>query len=286
MGIIDASQRELFHTGYTSNRARQNAASFFSKHLEIDWRYGAEWYEMMLVDYDVSSNWANWQYVAGIGNDPRGDARTFNPVKQAFDYDKEGIYVRMWVTELQGLEKLENVFQVCTTEAAELDSCGLSNNIMVTDPVKRIDFYVDRKPRAARRPYNKRRGHPRGGRWGGNYSNRHHSGSGTSSDAAASDSAGAPGVDTETRDQARTDKTPQQYQDSSWRGKHTGGQPANMQGHNGRGWQGGNQSRGRGNFGQFRGAWRPYGQRGGFRGRYPYGHMPQMPYQQFPGGGQ
>ncbi|KAG8415359.1 hypothetical protein J3458_009214 [Metarhizium acridum] len=285
MGIIDASQRELFHTGYTSNRARQNAASFFSKHLEIDWRYGAEWYEMMLVDYDVSSNWANWQYVAGTGNDPRGDARTFNPVKQAFDYDKEGTYVRMWVPELQGLEKLENIFQVCTAEAAELERCGLSENIMVTDPVKKIDFYVDRKPRATRRPYNnKRRGQPRGGRRGGNYNNQHQNGSGTSSDAAASESAGASGADAETRDQTRTDRTPNQLQDSSWRGNHKGGHPVNMQGHHGRGWQCGDHTRGRGTFGQFRGTWRPYGQRGGFRGRYPYG--PQMTYQQFPSGGQ
>ncbi|KAL9941813.1 hypothetical protein D7B24_003121 [Verticillium nonalfalfae] len=94
MGFIDASQRELLHTGYTSNRARQNVASFLAKHLGIDWRYGAEWYECMLIDYDVSSNWSNWQYVAGVGNDPRGEARIFNPVKQAFDYDKQGEYVK------------------------------------------------------------------------------------------------------------------------------------------------------------------------------------------------
>ncbi|KAJ8114968.1 hypothetical protein ONZ43_g4778 [Nemania bipapillata] len=90
--LIDASSRELIHTGYTSNRARQNVGSFLAKHLNIDWRYGAEWYEFMLIDYDVNSNWSNWQYVAGVGNDPRGEARIFNPVKQAFDYDKNGDY--------------------------------------------------------------------------------------------------------------------------------------------------------------------------------------------------
>lgn len=284
MGIIDASQRELFHTGYTSNRARQNAASFFSKHLGIDWRYGAEWYEMMLVDYDVSSNWANWQYVAGVGNDPRGDARTFNPVKQAFDYDKEGNYVRMWVTELHGLEKLENIFQVWTTEPAELESCGLSENIMATDPVKKIDFYVDRKPRTARRPYNRRRGNSRGGRWGNNYSQQQ-SGSGTSSEAAASESTGpaGPSMDVSGQD-VRAEMTPQQPHGSSWRGNQMGGQPFNMHGQSGRGWHGGDQSRGRGSYGQFRGGWRPYGQRGSFRGRYPF--APQAPYQQFPSGTQ
>lgn len=169
MGLIDASQRELYLTGYTSNRARQNVASFFSKHLGLDWRYGAEWYESMLVDYDVSSNWANWQYVAGVGNDPRGDARIFNPVKQAFDYDKDGDYVRTWVSEVKGLENVENVFQIWTSSAEDLKKHGLSDNIMVTDPLKRIDFTVDRKPKTPRRPYQRGRG---GGGHGGGRGNR------------------------------------------------------------------------------------------------------------------
>lgn len=59
ISLIDASQRELFLTGYTSNRARQNVASFLAKHLGVDWRIGAEWYEYWLVDYDVSSNWVS-----------------------------------------------------------------------------------------------------------------------------------------------------------------------------------------------------------------------------------
>ncbi|CAG9940666.1 unnamed protein product [Clonostachys rosea f. rosea IK726] len=152
MGLIDASQRELFHTGYTSNRARQNVASFLAKHLEIDWRYGAEWYEMMLVDYDVSSNWSNWMYVAGVGNDPRGEARIFNPVKQAYDYDREGEYVRMWVPEVRTMEKIENVFQICTASPDDLERFGLTSHIMVTDPIKKIDFSVDKKPRTSRKP--------------------------------------------------------------------------------------------------------------------------------------
>ncbi|RSL53813.1 putative cryptochrome DASH [Fusarium duplospermum] len=188
MGLIDASQRELYHTGYTSNRARQNVASFFSKHLGIDWRYGAEWYEMMLVDYDVSSNWANWQYVAGVGNDPRGDARIFNPVKQAFDYDTNGTYVRTWVPEVKYIEKLENVFQVWTTDEEELLKYGIVDDIMVTQPVKKIDFQVDRKPRGPRRPYRWRRGPGRGGRRGGGPSN----GSGDYSDMGRNHNGGPP----------------------------------------------------------------------------------------------
>ncbi|KAF4124530.1 deoxyribodipyrimidine photo-lyase [Geosmithia morbida] len=166
IGLIDASQRELLHTGYTSNRARQNVASFLAKHLGIDWRYGAEWYEMMLVDYDVSSNWSNWQYVAGVGNDPRGDARIFNPIKQAFDYDKDGTYVRTWVPEVKGLDKLENVFQLCTASAADLERCGLTDSVMATDPVFRIEFTVDRKPKTSNKMSTRRRG-GRGGGGGG-----------------------------------------------------------------------------------------------------------------------
>ncbi|KAF4975566.1 hypothetical protein FZEAL_7655 [Fusarium zealandicum] len=196
MGLIDASQRELYHTGYTSNRARQNVASFFAKHLGIDWRYGAEWYEMMLVDYDVSSNWANWQYVAGVGNDPRGDARIFNPVKQAFDYDNNGAYVRTWVPEVKYIEKLENVFQVWTTEGEEMAKYGIADDIMVTQPLKKIDFQVDRKPRGPRRPYRWRRGTGRGGRRGGGGGGSGH-GSGDHSDMGRQHNGDPPSPETD-----------------------------------------------------------------------------------------
>jgi len=65
--------RELFLTGYTSNRGRQNITSFLVNYLQIDWRLGAEWYACMLIDYDAPSNWGNWQYLAGVGSDPRED---------------------------------------------------------------------------------------------------------------------------------------------------------------------------------------------------------------------
>lgn len=158
MGLIDASQRELMHTGYTSNRARQNVANFLAKHLGIDWRYGAEWYEMLLIDYDVSSNWANWQYVAGVGNDPRSDSRLFNPVKQAFDYDKDGVYVRTWVPEVSKLQKLENVFQASSASEEDIKEAGLEGNPMVTDPVKKIEFKVEGRPRNNKRSYVRRKG--------------------------------------------------------------------------------------------------------------------------------
>ncbi|XP_071079721.1 cryptochrome DASH-like [Haliotis cracherodii] len=96
---IDANMRELLATGFMSNRGRQNVASFLTKDLKLDWRLGAEWFESMLIDHDVCSNYGNWLYSAGIGNDPRQD-RKFNIVKQGLDYDAQGDYVRLWVPEL------------------------------------------------------------------------------------------------------------------------------------------------------------------------------------------
>eukprot|EP00741_Cyanophora_paradoxa_P017607 tig00021012_g17007.t1 len=79
--LVDANMRELNATGFMSNRGRQNVASFLVKDLHVDWRRGAEYFERQLIDYDPCSNWGNWQYVAGVGNDPRED-RYFNVVKQ------------------------------------------------------------------------------------------------------------------------------------------------------------------------------------------------------------
>lgn len=145
--LIDASQRELFLTGYTSNRARQNVASYLAKHLGINWKLGAEWYECMLTDYDVSSNWGNWQYVAGVGNDPRGEARVFNPIKQSFDYDAQGEYCRAWVPELQKLEEPQEIFQPWKVPAERRGELGLEGLDMVERPLKRIDFKVGGKGR-------------------------------------------------------------------------------------------------------------------------------------------
>ncbi|PSB23436.1 DASH family cryptochrome [Stenomitos frigidus] len=100
--LIDANMQELAATGYMSNRGRQNVASFLTKNLGIDWRMGAEWFESLLVDYDVCSNWGNWNYTAGVGNDARG-FRFFNTLKQSKDYDPEGAYVKHWLPYLRAL---------------------------------------------------------------------------------------------------------------------------------------------------------------------------------------
>ncbi|MCL7929554.1 DASH family cryptochrome [Halomonas llamarensis] len=97
--FVDAAMLELRLTGWISNRARQNVASFLVKDLGVDWRLGAAWFEHCLIDYDVASNWGNWRYMAGVGRDPRQD-RYFNVLKQAGHYDPKGCYVANWLPAL------------------------------------------------------------------------------------------------------------------------------------------------------------------------------------------
>lgn len=100
--FVDAHMRELLLTGFMSNRGRQNVASYLVKDLGVDWRMGATWFEAMLIDYDPCSNWGNWNYVAGVGNDPR-ENRYFNVPSQSRRYDPKGHYLRTWLPELAGL---------------------------------------------------------------------------------------------------------------------------------------------------------------------------------------
>ena len=96
--LVNACMKQLKSTGYLSNRGRQIAASCLVNELEMDWRYGAAWFEHQLCDYDVASNWGNWQYIAGVGVDPRG-GRHFNLQKQTETYDPAGSYVARWSPE-------------------------------------------------------------------------------------------------------------------------------------------------------------------------------------------
>ncbi len=95
--FVDANMRELKYTGFMSNRGRQNVASYLCNDLKLDWRYGAAYFEQQLIDYDACSNWGNWAYLAGVGNDPRGN-RYFNIEKQAIDYDKNRAFRNLWLT--------------------------------------------------------------------------------------------------------------------------------------------------------------------------------------------
>ncbi|KAK9946172.1 hypothetical protein M0R45_011648 [Rubus argutus] len=102
--LIDANMKELSTTGFMSNRGRQIVCSFLVRDMGIDWRMGAEWFETCLLDYDPCSNYGNWTYGAGVGNDPRED-RYFSIPKQAQNYDPEGEYVAYWLPQLQSLPK-------------------------------------------------------------------------------------------------------------------------------------------------------------------------------------
>ena len=101
--IVDAGMRELWHTGYMHNRVRMIVASFLTKDLFIDWRFGASWFLDTLVDADLASNSASWQWVAGCGADAAPYFRIFNPVLQGEKFDPEGAYVKQWVPELKSV---------------------------------------------------------------------------------------------------------------------------------------------------------------------------------------
>ncbi len=95
--FINANMKELVQTGWMSNRGRQNVASYWAKELNQDWRIGAAYFESMLLDYDVHSNWGNWMYNSGVGNDPRD--RKFNIQLQAQRYDGNGKFQKLWLQE-------------------------------------------------------------------------------------------------------------------------------------------------------------------------------------------
>ncbi|WP_339080514.1 DASH family cryptochrome [Pseudomonas sp. TMP9] len=100
MPLVDANMRELAATGFMSNRGRQVVASYLINDLQQDWRHGAAWFEEHLIDYDPASNWGNWAYLAGVGNDPRQN-RVFNALRQARAYDPDAHYVSLWLPELR-----------------------------------------------------------------------------------------------------------------------------------------------------------------------------------------
>ena len=94
--FVNANMVELSQTGFMSNRGRQNVSNYLTKELKIDWRIGAEYFESMLIDYDVHSNYGNWLYNAGIGNDSM-PFRKFNPKLQSERYDPDKLYEKIWL---------------------------------------------------------------------------------------------------------------------------------------------------------------------------------------------
>jgi len=101
--IVDAGMRQLWHTGWMHNRVRMITASFLVKHLLLSWQEGEAWFWDTLVDADLASNAASWQWVTGCGIDSQPYFRVFNPVTQGEKFDPEGAYVRRYVPELARL---------------------------------------------------------------------------------------------------------------------------------------------------------------------------------------
>lgn len=95
--LVDAGMRELNQTGFMHNRVRMITASFLTKHLLIDWRWGEAYFAEKLIDYDLAANNGNWQWVAGCGCDAAPYFRIFNPYGQAAKFDQESVYIKKWL---------------------------------------------------------------------------------------------------------------------------------------------------------------------------------------------
>ena len=105
--IVDAGMRELYETGWMHNRVRMVVGSFLVKHLRINWTEGEKHFRNCLLDFNKANNVAQWQWVAGCGADAAPYFRIFNPILQGEKFDKEGVYVKKWVPELN---KVPNKF--------------------------------------------------------------------------------------------------------------------------------------------------------------------------------
>jgi len=103
--LVDAGMHELNATGYMRNRVRMVAASFLTKNLLIDWRWGERYFARKLLDYEMASNVGGWQWTAGCGTDAAPYFRIFNPDTQLKKFDPDLVYVKKWVPEYADLNK-------------------------------------------------------------------------------------------------------------------------------------------------------------------------------------
>lgn len=132
--FVDAGMRELWNTGVMHNRARMIAASFLVKHLRIDWREGEAWFWDTLVDADLASNVASWQWVAGSGADASPYFRIFNPITQGRRFDSDGAYVRRWCPELSALGN-DAIHAPFEASDGELQQAGIQLGVNYPEPI-------------------------------------------------------------------------------------------------------------------------------------------------------
>jgi deoxyribodipyrimidine photo-lyase len=139
--------RELWATGWMHNRVRMVTASFLVKHLLIPWQVGEAWFWDTLVDADLASNAANWQWVAGCGADAAPFFRIFNPVLQGRKFDPDGAYVRRWVPELRDVP-LERLAQPWTMSEDEQEAANCVIGRDYPEPI--VDHKQEREHAMAR----------------------------------------------------------------------------------------------------------------------------------------
>lgn len=139
--IIDAGMRELWQTGFMHNRVRMIVASFLVKNLLLHWRDGARWFWECLIDADLASNSASWQWVAGCGADAAPYFRIFNPVTQSQKFDPNGDYIRQYVPELAKLPT-KFLFEPWNAPIAVLAEAGVSLGINYPQPI--VDLKTSR----------------------------------------------------------------------------------------------------------------------------------------------
>ena len=140
--IVDAGMRELWQTGYMHNRVRMIVASFLIKNLMIHWQEGAKWFWDCLVDADLASNSASWQWVAGSGADAAPYFRIFNPVTQGERFDKDGLYVKTYCPELAKLPN-KYIHKPWATPKQILQDCNVELGSSYPEPI--VDLATSRK---------------------------------------------------------------------------------------------------------------------------------------------
>lgn len=140
--IVDAGMRELWSTGFMHNRVRMITASYLVKNLMIDWRLGERWFWDCLIDADLASNSASWQWVAGCGADAAPYFRIFNPVIQGEKFDPQGEYIKRWVPELNRLP-VKQLFSPWKANSEVLKKAGITLGIDYPRPL--VDLKASRE---------------------------------------------------------------------------------------------------------------------------------------------
>ena len=132
--IVDAGMRELWQTGYMHNRVRMIVGSFLVKNLLLHWHHGERWFWDCLVDADLASNSASWQWIAGCGADAAPYFRVFNPVTQGEKFDPFGAYTRVFVPELSALPD-KYLYRPWEAPESVLDNASIELGITYPRPI-------------------------------------------------------------------------------------------------------------------------------------------------------